>query len=89
MTSASTRAVGYLEDALAAVEEALAHGYSAQAAMLAAVDHLQSADRNEAVAIAGLLAAWVATEMRPTMSTDLVEWVAVSTQYFAERQAGR
>ncbi len=79
-------AFGFLGDAMATLEEAQAHNYAEQAAFLAAVDHLELADRNEAVMIAGLLAMWLATEMRPTLPLDLTQWVQVSTRYFADRQ---
>lgn len=80
------QALGLLGDALAAIEEAQAHNYSSIAALNAAVDHLDLASRDEAITIAGVLAMWLACEMRPTVSTDLALWVELSTKYLADQQ---
>jgi hypothetical protein len=79
--------LGLVGDALAAVEEARLHGYCGSAALMAAVDHLETATQAEAVAIAGVLAMWLATEMKPTLSIDLAMWVELTTKYLADRQA--
>lgn len=66
-------------DCIAAVEEARAHGYSAEAAVQAAADHLVLADHVEAIAIASALAAMIATTLNPTTtSTDLEQWIAMA-----------
>lgn len=57
--------LGVLGDALATLEEAQLYGFSTEAALNAALDHLELADRDEAVLIAGLLAAWIVVDLRP------------------------
>ncbi len=64
-----------LGDALAAIEEARGHGFCVEAALLAALDHLQLADRAEAVQIAAVLAAWIACDLNPARRTDLAQWL--------------
>jgi hypothetical protein len=66
-------------DCVAAVEEARTHGYSAEAAVQAALDHLVLADHAEAIVIASILAGLIATSLNPTVaSTDLEQWVAAA-----------
>lgn len=77
---------GLFGDALAAVEEARLHGYSPMAAMWAAIDHLELADRDEAIMIAGLLASWIACDLNPTVRvTDLADWLGQATEIVARR----
>jgi hypothetical protein len=67
---------GLYGDALAAIEEAVAHGYDTSAATWAAMDHLEGASREEAVFIASVLASWIATFLNPTvMPVDLPKWI--------------
>jgi hypothetical protein len=81
--------LGLLEDAMAALEEAQAHNYSPAAALWAAFDHLELANRDQAIMIASVLAMWLSTEMRPSLAMDLAHWVQVSTEYLADRQEAR
>lgn len=68
-------------DCVAVVEEARMHGYSVEAAVQAAVDHLVLADRVEAIAIASILAGLIATSLNPmVISTDLEHWVAAAAE---------
>jgi hypothetical protein len=79
---------GLLGDALAAVEEARLHGFSPGAAFVAAADHLELADRNEAILIASLLASWIACDLNPTTHvTDLAGWLGDATALVARRGA--
>ena len=80
--------LGLWGDALAAVEEARRHGYSSSAAFQAAFDHLEGADRSEALLIASLLASWIACDLNPTNSvTDLEWWVEQAMAIVARGQA--
>lgn len=79
---------GLWGDALAAVEEARAYGYSSSAALQAAFDHLEDADRSQALLIASLLASWIACDLNPTTSvTNLGSWVEQATAVVARGQA--
>jgi hypothetical protein len=80
---------GLFGDALAAIEEAQLHNYSANAALWAAVDHLELADRDEAILIAGLLASWIVTHQDPsTRVTDLSGWLGQVTSIVARHGGG-
>lgn len=80
---------GLFGDALAAVEEARLHGFSPSSAMWAAFDHLELADRDEAIMIASLLASWIATELNPTVEvTNLGEWLDLATTLLARQRGG-
>ncbi len=77
---------GLYADALAAVEEARLHGYDPSAAMYAAIDHLEMADRDEAIMIAGLLASWIVWDLNPTVrAMDLGDWLDQATAIVARR----
>lgn len=77
---------GLLGDALAAIEEARLHGFSPGAAFVAAADHLEMADRHEAVLIAALLASWIACDLNPTTHvTNLAEWLGDATALVSQR----
>lgn len=79
--------IGLWSDALAAVEEARMHGYSAQAAFQAAFDHLEGADHTQALMVASLLASWIAVDLNPTVRvTNLGQWVEMATGLMARRQ---
>lgn len=77
---------GLYGDALAAVEEARMHGYSQSAAVLAALDHLEGASRDEAVVIASVLAGWIASDLNPSSVKDLGGWVEAATAVLAGRE---
>ncbi|PRY24054.1 hypothetical protein [Pseudosporangium ferrugineum] len=83
-----THTSGLVGDALAAVEEARLHGYSEGAALAAAVDHLEDATRDQAVIIAGVLATWLALQMRPTYSEDMPAWIEFVSGCMNREQIG-
>jgi hypothetical protein len=77
-----------LGDCVAAVEEARAHGYSVTSAVAAALDHLETATRTEAIVVAAILAGWIATDLNPTTSlTNLEDWVVNVTAMVAHPES--
>lgn len=70
-------------DAIAAIEEARLHGYSLEAAIQAALDHLALADHAEAIVIAALLAGLIATTLNPTATQlNLAYWLSGNAAMF-------
>lgn len=77
---------GMYADALAAIEEASLHAYSSDAAVWAAMAHLDGASQDEATFIAAVLASWIATHLNPTVRpVDLPDWLEKAAEIAARR----
>jgi hypothetical protein len=84
-TPAEQRGLNAVADALAAIGDARDHDYSRTAAFHAAAHRLAALDHAELLAVAGALAAIVATAMRPTAEPDIDRWLAAATFAVAMR----
>lgn len=88
MTSKPLTALDKIARVFATIDAARAYGFSTDAAMSAASEHLADLDRNDLLAVASLLAALVATDLRPAGSVSMDWWTAGYAYLLACRERG-
>ena len=82
------RDVGLIGDVVATLEEAALHAYSTSAAVDAALSHLDGATVDQAKLIAAVLAAWLATDLDPSVkTTDLTWWLRLASNTVTRQAA--
>lgn len=74
MTDEPLTTLDRLAAVFAAVDAARAYGFSTSAAMSAAAEQLADLDHGDLVTVAAVLAALIATDLKPTGFADMDYW---------------